>query len=92
MEQKRKRKHSDIAICPLCGEYDRTIVTEKGSYDELLEKNKDACVTIECWRCGLLAIGYSMDCDIKAYEFVRASAAHKWNRLSDKMWKVENNG
>ena len=87
----KNKKILDVAVCPLCGESDKIFSTNKKSYDTLLEKNGDACVTIECWRCGVMVIGYSMECENKAYEFVARLAAHKWNRLSDKIWKVADN-
>ena len=88
----KKRKLDDIAICPLCGESDQILVTPKDRYDRLYKENKGACVGIECWRCHLSIHGYSVEQDNQSYEFVRATAVHKWNRLSDKIWKVEDNG
>lgn len=91
MEDKR-RKHEDVAVCPLCGESDLIWITDKNNYDTNYQKNGGACVGIQCVRCGLEIYGYSSECEYNSYEYVRSQASHKWNRLSNNIWKENDNG
>jgi len=85
----KRKELSDIAICPLCGEFDSIWVTDKDNYDHNYKQNNGACVGINCVRCGLEIYAYSVEHERNSYEYIRSQASHKWNRLSDKIWKVD---
>lgn len=68
----------ELEACPFCGKRDRLVITTKKYHTELVEKNGDAMISIECKRCDLELKEFDrMNCN--DYDVLRWALIKYWN-------------
>lgn len=66
--------------CPLCEQTDKVVIETKEFYDEVVEENGSAVLTIECKRCNLSLDDYDRGNE-GDYAAARERVVEKWNNL-----------
>lgn len=72
---------AEINPCPFCEKTEYLMITPKEVYEELVRIHGGACVSIQCWMCGLTVTEYDTHTKDRIYENIYEKARDKWNSL-----------
>lgn len=78
---KRLREPVNGLPCPICGQTEHLTVTAKWFFDELVEENGQAMVSLECSYCNLELKNYNRG--NKPYEEALTDLTAKWNTRAE---------
>lgn len=74
--------------CPICGRNDRLVISKKDKYEELLEKNGSAMISMECKRCDLELKNYD-HYNINNYAVLRSMLINRWNERKECIYECK---